>query len=95
LYLKFSHSLKNISFSALIFSISAQIVSFSAPTVSVSAQKQKIIFQVGHGRSGPGVQAPAFRPTFYVGLSSKYLLFRTVALVSLFPACTTSATTPR
>jgi hypothetical protein len=47
----------------------------------------------GHGRSGPGVQAPAFRPTFYVGLNVqllglnvqnfKYLFFRTVALVSL------------
>jgi hypothetical protein len=26
-----------------------------------------------HGRSGPGVQAPAFRPTFYVGLNVQLL----------------------
>jgi hypothetical protein len=68
-------------------------------------QWQVEFIKTGHGRSGPGVQAPAFRPTFYVGLNVqllglnvqilKYLFFSTVALVSLFPACTTSATTPR
>jgi hypothetical protein len=80
LYLKFPHSLKNISFSALIFSISAQIVSFSAPTVSVSAQKQKIIFQVGHGRSGPGVQArrsgPGFQAHFLRGPEQQIFTFQ-------------------